>query len=208
MSYFREALQIAKSALTDDCEDDGDCLHMHQPASTDERCRAHTTVTTNDGVFVKALILLPSQNAYSDDPLVSLTLVFIIILFNLAVALHRQGMKDDSIFCRERIEKARSLYLKIHALLRNLGISTTQSSKHELLDLVIMASLNNLIHITFSIAEYETSDLYFRHLHAFANSVGTLEDQNAGASSTLTWYKMAFLHNSSLLRTPPQAAAA
>jgi hypothetical protein len=166
---------------------------------------------TNQFAFIRALNLIPLSNVYSEDPLVNLSIVSSIVLFNLSIVYHHQGltkeMECQSRLAQENLYKAQSLYAKAQALLMESGISTTESRGHAVIDVVNMAIYNNLAQSYHIQANYAVSKHYFGLLVRYASSV-IPELHDPDTANLLEWHKSFFLLNAFALQPPAAASAA
>jgi len=151
--------------------------------------------------FVRPIVMNASLTAYSQDPFVNLAVAAVVITFNQALVFHRRGLAecaaaerdaqrrvpdDDSVTGESRVDpqataqaesaltslrQARDLYKKALEALVDLGISTTRSSGHSIIDLLIMAMQNNLGQVAFLFCEYQRSMCHFVQLFLYAATI-------------------------------------
>lgn len=165
----------------------------------------------NQFAFVRALNLIPLRNVYSEDPLVNLSIVSSIVLFNLSIVYHRQGLAQEmecqARLAQENLYKAQSLYAKAQALLMESRISTTESHGHAVIDILNMAIYNNLAQSYHIQANFAASKHYFGLLVRYASSV-IPELHDPDTANLLEWHKSFFLLNAFALQPPAAASAA
>ena len=205
-----------------------------------------------DNVFVRAFHLIGSADgaaAYSQDPLTNISVAFAIVLFNMAIAFHWQALHEElsvsscspdpntHVDWYDCLTRAKLLYHKAQFILNKLGITNETACGHAVIDLVTMASLNNLaqlcqafedrsirkIHATTS-SDYaeENQDLnhredssvtitasqrFGRQLLAFCATVVPAQ-HDVDTASILRWYMSAFQLHAQLLQIPTMASAA
>lgn len=161
-----------------------------------------------DSAFFLPIHLLPSTFAYADNPVISLSLAFVFVTFNLAQTYHCHAFVDETRPISDRLLSARSFYYKVLRFLRTVGIPGQQLRfGRELVDLVTMTSYNNLAQIAYLLSEFEESKDYFSQLLFFASSIDT-RSYTAQAVWILEWQRMNCLNNMVLLEPPTTAAAA
>ncbi|GKY97754.1 hypothetical protein MPSEU_000733600 [Mayamaea pseudoterrestris] len=157
--------------------------------------------------YNRPINLVATPAAYSSDPLVNATVVSSIILFNLALVYHLKGLEGSDDTSRSRLLSAQSLYTKSRALLEEAGFSSYQSCGHPVVDILIMAILNNQGQLTFSLLDYEQSQKFFDCLVVFCSTVRP-QDHQQDDGALLEWHMSAFLVNAITLQQPTHASAA
>lgn len=157
-------------------------------------------------VHTQGINIIPSPNAYSPDVLVNTTILSSIILFNLAIVYHLKGLESKSQ-SGERLEKARSLYLKSHVLLGDAGVPLASTS-NPVIDMLSMALLNNLAQVLHELSHYEESRQSFDQLIRFALTIVPTNYGDALIGSIIDQQKSNFLLNAIILHKPKLAAAA
>jgi tetratricopeptide (TPR) repeat protein len=143
---------------------------------------------------------------FSLEPMVDRTICSSIIAFNLALVYHRKGIEGH----QSLVEKARNLYEKCYRLLADTG-ANKGSTGDLLVDLLCMAILNNLAHISFNVSDYLRSTEYSNELIRFALSVASSPSSrmiDTQVSIALDQQKRNFLLNAMILRMPSVASAA
>ena len=219
---FRTALHIIKSCVFDSevCERvsdksqeslvDKDINMMPQRIPADDhkyRCDIIGASLVTDDAFFQVISLLPASTAFAKDPLATLSVMFVIVAFNLAVAYHRRGAVTETDLGYECLTNGRTFYLAVLSMLHELGMSGLQSSCPELTDLIIMACYNNLAQIAFMLTEFTASEHHFQMLLAYADNLH-FQTNDASTSSYLEHNRMKFVRNALLLKPPTRAAAA
>ncbi len=160
--------------------------------------------------FVQVLNLIPLDTAYSDDPLINIAVATSIVLFNLAVTHHRHSLLQpaqscDDNFDRVLFEQARALYKKSLSIIIDPKYVCTGS--RAVIELIAMAIHNNLAQMSFRLADYEQSRIYFDQLIWCASSVHPEAYANETAL-LLQYLKNVFLTNALVFMVPVTAAAA
>lgn len=219
---FRTALNLIKKCVfnSEVCECESDKGHeslvdedmnmMHQWMPTNDhkyKCDLVGTALVTDDAFFQVINLLPASHAFAKDPLATLSVMFVIAAFNLAVAYHRRGAATETDLGHECLTNGRTFYLAVLSMLQELGISGLRSSCPELTDLIIMACYNNLAQIAFILSEFTASEHHFRMLLAYVDNL-YFHTNDASTSSYLEHYRMKFVRNAFLLKPPTRAAAA
>jgi hypothetical protein len=122
-------------------------------------------------------IRLISGIAFSKDAMVNDKICSAIVVFNLALCSHLQGLRrDDQQSCLQSMLKAKSLYRQSFTLLTDTIMTecdcTIGSTGNALIDLLVMALLNNLALLHYvEFRELSESQQVFAHLIEFATSV-------------------------------------
>lgn len=158
--------------------------------------------------YARAINLIPTEMAYSQDALVNATIVSSIVLFNLALVYHVKGLDGFDNVSQARLIKARSLYMKVRTLLTEAGISDSTSSGNPVIDILTMASLNNLGQSAYYLSEYEQSQAHFEELVRYASSVKPSPQDDEETHALLEFHKSMFLFNAVALKPPTLASAA
>ena len=174
-----------------------------------------------DNVFVKAFHLIPTVNAYSSDPLTNLSIAFAIVIFNLAIAFHLEALHEHhQRDCDEwtttypataitlgYCTRAKQLYAKAQCILQKIGVNETVSTGHPVLDLLNMALLNNVAHVSVPLCAYDDARTAIHHLCTFCTTVQpSLHD--ADTALILAWYVQSFWMHAHFLEIPTVASAA
>jgi hypothetical protein len=147
--------------------------------------------------------------AKADDTLLNMTLTSAMILFNLAVVYHLEGLQGYDNWCQLSVLKARFLYVKAKTLLDEAGSTDLCSMRDPLLDVLTMALLNNLGQIAHYISEYDSCAQYLHRLTNFLSTVHPRDPRNDNeTSAVLEWHKAFFWANVLALKAPTIAPAA
>jgi hypothetical protein len=115
--------------------------------------------------------------AFSKDAMANDKICSAIVVFNLALCSHLQGLRrDDRQSCLQSLRKAKSLYSQSFTLLADTIMTecdcTVGSTGNALIDLLVMALLNNLALLHYvEFRELSESQQVFAHLIQFATSV-------------------------------------
>lgn len=218
LDLFRRSLQATIGGLqpTDQAQvppSSDPAPHVHYSAPSSSSSPPERPTLTEEAslsmmnAYTRAINLIPSSTAYSQDPLVNTTIVASIVLFNLALVYHIKGMEGFDNASEGRIHKARSLYNKARSLLSEAGLNPCSSTGHPLIDILSMAILNNLGQSAHYLSEYQHAQAHFEELVVYASTVSTKID-NVEASALLEWHKSIFLMNAVALQPPVLASAA
>lgn len=156
--------------------------------------------------YTRGINLIPCPAAYSPDPLINTTIISSIIIFNLSIVYHLKGLEGSSVSTM-RLIKAKTLYQKSHHLLVDAGVPLG-STGNPVIDMLSMALLNNLAHVSYEMTAYEESRIYFDHLIRFALTVVPSRYGDAYVGSLLDQQKSNFLLNAIILQAPKLAPAA
>lgn len=160
----------------------------------------------DEQVFLQALNLIPSLSAYSDDPLIRLAITSSILVFNLTVTHHRLYLiSSEGGFDRAKL--LQSLYNK--CLNMRLDASQVSSGGRAVMELVVLASLNNVAQVAYMVGDFEQSRAYYRALIQYA-SLQTNQSLNYDPDTAmlLQLHKNAFFMNAFVFSIPSNAAAA
>lgn len=155
-------------------------------------------------VYSDGIRLLPSGIAFSCDNLVNEIAVSSIIIFNLGVAYHVNGLETYS---GPQLTKSLSMYQKAYVLLLDVGIPPMPTG-NAMVDLLFMALFNNLAHVCFELVNYEESERYFDSLYRFAYAISPIFYDDPAARDAIEQHKRNFLLNAVILKTPNFANAA
>jgi len=210
LHHFRRGLQVTVGGLHES--------NVDEPRKDvpNERCSSpvrHSPITANmisSCAYTRAFNPSPTEAAYALDPLVNVTIVSSIVLFNLALVYHVKGMEDFDICSQACLLKARSLYFKAKALLVEAGVSLRQSTRHPVIDVLTMALFNNCAQVAHSLSEYDECRSEVGRLVAFADTL-RLDDhcrQEPETLSLLEWHKSLILGNALYFQPPNLASAA
>ena len=129
-----------------------------------------------------------SDGHYSPDKLQDKQLRTAIVIFNLAIVFHRQGIQDVSTLY---FSKAKTLYDQAFLLLSEIvPVPVVCSDRcpfftgHALIDMLVMALWNNLGHIHMALQDTLTSERVFRQLicYTFAIRAGIHRYSESGTN--------------------------
>jgi tetratricopeptide (TPR) repeat protein len=157
-------------------------------------------------VHARGINVIASSTAYSPDVFVNSTVVSSIIIFNLAVVYHLNGLEE----CGDRsarLRKAMLLYDKSDLLLKDAGVPLS-STGNPVIDMLSMALFNNLAQASFELGGYDESRRYFDKLILFTLTVVPSRYDDAYIGSLLDQEKSNFLLNAIILHAPKLAPAA
>lgn len=172
-----------------------------------ERSFLETTPIIEENAFVRGIILNSSPTGYSQNPRTSFEVASAIVIFNLAVASHREVLTVQDLVAEKKARHAKTIYLKCLESFNEIGISLIRSSRHEVIDIVIMAVFNNLAQISYVLSNFEAASTYFTLLQAFADTVHT-HWYGERSACILNWHKTVFYLNATFMRAPSAASAA
>jgi len=173
----------------------------------DERKFLEATPIMEENAFVRAIFLNSSPTGYSQNPRTSFEVASAIVIFNLAVASHRKVLTAQDLVAEKKARHAKTIYLKCLESFNEIGISLIRSSRHEVIDIVIMAVFNNLAQISYVLSNFEVASTYFTLLQAFAGTVHT-HWYGERSACILNWHKTVFYLNATFMRAPSAASAA
>ena len=195
-------------------EEQATLVQHHGPASRE----AHAACTEYDAMppssaaaFVQsqAINVIPLPTAYSPDPLVNMTIVSSIVLFNLGIVYHLKGLEPGtSERAAPHLVKACSLYQKSQVLLADSGVPLHDCTGHAVIDMLSMAIHNNLAQVFYELTMYEDSRQHFEQLIAFALTVVPARYGDPMIGNLIDEQKSKFLLNAMILHAPKLAAAA
>jgi tetratricopeptide (TPR) repeat protein len=157
-------------------------------------------------VHARGINVIASPTAYSPDVFVNSTVVSSIIIFNLGVVYHLEGLEE----CGNRsarLGKARLLYTKSDLLLKDAGVPLS-STGNPVIDMLSMALFNNLAQTSFELGSYDESRRCFDKLIMFSITVAPSRYDDAYIGSLLDQEKSRFLLNAIILHDPKLAPAA
>lgn len=154
----------------------------------------------------QAINVIPLPTAYSHDPLVNMTIVSSIVLFNLGIVYHLRGLEGTSESAAHLV-KACSLYQKSQVLLADSGVPLN-STGNPVIDMLSMAINNNLAQVFFELSMYEDSRQHFEQLISFAVTVVPARYGDCMIGNLVDQQKSSFLLNAMILHAPKLAAAA
>lgn len=175
--------------------------------STEEKRTLEKIPIIAESTFVRAIVLNESPLAYSADPNANLEVACVIVIFNLAIAYHREGLlaREDEV--ERKLQQAKEVYQNVLDSLLSIGVSLTKSSGHAIIDLIVLAISNNLAQLFYTISDYGNSQWQIRRLTSYSSSIRT-EFLDGYTAYVLGWHISVFAHNSAMLKTPLLAPAA
>ncbi|GAX20290.1 hypothetical protein FisN_6Hh241 [Fistulifera solaris] len=181
-----------QAASASSCTEEADCLQP-SPSST---------------AFVQsqAINVIPLPNAYSHDPLVNMTIVSSIVLFNLGIVYHLKGLEGTNE-SSSYLVKSCSLYQKSQVLLADSGVPLNCTG-NPVIDILSMAINNNLAQVFFELSMYDDSRQHFEQLIAFAVTVVPARYGDLAIGNLIDEQKSKFLLNAMILHAPKLAPAA
>jgi hypothetical protein len=169
-------------------------------------------------------ISLTSGNglAYSSDPLINLSIVSSITIYNFGLVHQLQGLNHaryqgtkellDSIGSRKFLtHRALNLYSRSVMILEEAGFVSNQATSLPVLDFLFMAVFNNVGYSDFVQGDYSGAMANFQHLEALAGSVKSISLSQQWDFETcilMDEYMKTFLLNVMVLREPILAATA
>jgi hypothetical protein len=157
-------------------------------------------------VQAQAINVIPLPNAYSHDPLVNMTIVSSIVLFNLGIVYHLKGLEGTNE-SSSYLVKSCSLYQKSQVLLADSGVPLNCTG-NPVIDILSMAINNNLAQVFFELAMYDDSRQHFEQLIAFAVTVVPARYGDLAIGNLIDEQKSKFLLNAMILHAPKLAPAA
>jgi hypothetical protein len=133
-------------------------------------------------IYSSAMRIVPGAR-FSEDPMENCTIYTSFVVFNLALTLHLQGLRNCSRRC---LEKAQSLYTHAYQLVQtvvNEYFRQGRPTENASFDLFVLALLNNtaLIHVEF--AEYGRAEDAFQRLMRFARISASFQKQQRSSCS-------------------------
>jgi hypothetical protein len=156
--------------------------------------------------YARGLNLIPFQGAYSSDLLIDSTVVSCIIIFNLSIVYHMNGLEcGDGSICF--LSRARTLYQKCQQLLAEAGVPLSATG-NPVIDMLSMALFNNLAHVSFEMGLFDDARHCFELLSRFSVTVIAERYGDAYVGLMLDQQKTHFLLNSIVLQVPKVAGAA
>jgi hypothetical protein len=165
----------------------------------DDSIYLHTQGITLAGLFT-----------YSPDPLLNVSIVSSIILYNLALIGQLKGLQQGSFGLRQRYTKrASSLYAKTRSILARVGITSECATGLAVLDFLCLALGNNEAHAAYMEGNYAVSQASLQHVEALVLSLDSVQLAWDGETVVLMdRFIQMFLRNAMFLRTPLVAASA
>ena len=180
-------------------------LHA-KPAIVSRRSNGVATPVSLPFVYTRGINVIPCAGAYSSDPLINMTIMSSIIIFNISIVYHLKGLEEESSG-RFRLSKAKSLYEKSRRLLSHAGVPLNATG-NPVIDVLSMALYNNLAHVSFELRLFVESRNCFDRLIRFALTVVPLRYGDHYVATLLDQQKSNFLLNAIILQPPRLAAAA
>jgi hypothetical protein len=171
-----------------------------------------------DVLHTIAIYLVPSSSfCYHSDELKNSAIQSAIVLYNLAVLFHLSSFAGGDKASEDRISKAALLYQRSKTVLDNMGIQpgcfigNNAEHHHAILDVLGMATLNNLGHCLYLQDDYVGLQLCLGPLeqwvlHLERHQLCMVNDLNS--LKVLEWYRCNCLLNLLTLKPPTFAAAA
>lgn len=156
----------------------------------------------------QAINVIPLPTAYSQDPLVNMTIVSSIVLFNLGIVYHLKGLEGKTCDSSAHLVKSCSLYQKSQVLLADSGVPMNCCTGNPVIDMLSMAISNNLAQVFYELSMYDDSRQHFEHLIAFALTVAPARYGDLYIGNLIDEQKSKFLLNALILHAPKLAAAA
>jgi hypothetical protein len=156
--------------------------------------------------YCKGFVVMPFPKAYSESDVVNSAIVSTIVIFNMAVVYHLKALQDEN-HSYERLIKAQSLYKRCYHLLSHTGVAK-QCTRNPLIDVMVMALLNNLAHSSYEVGSFCESKVYFDSLLQFAITVSPFQYHDLPTGIMVEQQKSSFLINIIILQPPKYAAAA
>ncbi len=221
LELFRDALALTLNDLeqhSSSCKD-GERELENTFAERDHANRLTLATSCSDGenaypwassvpfIQSQAVRVIHLTTAYSSDPLVNMTIVSSIILFNLGIVYHLRGLEEGTSESSAHLIKACSLYQKSQVLLADSGVSS-KSTGNPVIDMLTMANYNNLAQVFFELSMYDDSRQHFEQLIAFALTIEPSRYGDVTIAFLVDQQKSNFLLNAMILQAPKIAAAA
>jgi hypothetical protein len=149
--------------------------------------------------------LVPLPSFYSPQTVASTLIASSIILFNVSTLYHLKALSGSQGSTSTLLNKAKTLYQFTHILLVTAGIPLVAIGQ-PVIDILSMASYNNLAHVSFELCGYEESRSYFGHLIRFALTAVPIT--YGGSTFVVAVHISRFLVNATILQEPTRAPAA
>jgi hypothetical protein len=205
ITLFQTALKAATKgqAITSVPEID----HIHNMIQCESQSSATDSADVVECAFLQAMYLYLSPSNLAKDPTITAAMVVAVVEFNVAVALHRHGLKEEGRSSLEKLYMAQSLYCAAQEILSRMGISQAKSSGLVIFDILRLCITNNLAQIAYFLSEFEESKTYFQQLAAFAGTVAP-NSYNPESAAILSSYMMCILGHMHFLHPPMCAAVA
>jgi hypothetical protein len=187
------------------------CTLVFLSMCQDEKQDTATTITERAHVYLHGINMVPS---FSQDPAEHLSLCSAVLVFNLALLQHKEGLSNASN-AGYSLKKARFLYEKCQLLLASVGVLSSEWTGNATIDLLGMAVLNNLGQICCETADYGPSSDYYKQLIQLIIATSTRQQGTEGVhygNARLDYFmekqRSVFLLNAILVGHPPTLAAA
>jgi hypothetical protein len=168
--------------------------------------------STTPFIHSRGINVIPSPTAYSPDIRINTIIVWSIVVFNLAIVCHLNGLEQGvGGNNARRLVRAKSLYERCQCLMADAGFPLGCSCANPVADMLTMASLNNLAHLHYETANYVESKHYFDQLIQFTSTMSSscpLYGGDAYVASLMDRAKSSFLLNAIILQNKPTLAPA
>jgi hypothetical protein len=170
---------------------------------------AKSDMMENANVYTQVFRMVVNTDLFAPDTLEAARIRSAIVIFNLALAMHLQSMRDGTSE-QGYLAKAQSLYQHSFHLLSDRLLNG--STGNALLDLLYMAVLNNLAQITLQSYSYHQEEKPFNQilgrLVRFARTIQATTYRDMQVSTIMTHHVRSFLLNAATSRFLPQVSAA
>ena len=132
-------------------------------------------------IYSSAMRMHPSFR-FLDDPAENTTIYASMVVFNLGLTLHLQGI---STCCRRSLEKARALYSNTYKLVCPIikeCFDDGHPTENACFDLFVLALLNNMALVHMEFAEFSKAEIAFQNLMGFATISSSFEKRRSASS--------------------------
>jgi hypothetical protein len=160
-----------------------------------------------DCAYVGAISLTPSHaSAFSQDPLVTLAMMFAVLEFNQGVLHHLYGLNENNSCSTHLLTHAQKCYSNAREILSRIA-DPESSQGNALVDFLMLCIFNNMAQISCLLSDHATAQQQLQNLSVYA---GTIQSDNHDSSTfkVLDWFKRTFLGHMQILKLPNAAAAA
>lgn len=184
MRCFKSALSFLKILLLDANHVDGGVeetpcllpLHTKYLQRNISPVSGWAAVESHYFVFAHAIPLITGHR-FSRCTRESSKVYISIVVFNLALTLHLNSLKSG---CWRSLQKAQSLYLKSHDLIKpiiNEYYQNGRATKNAAFDILVMALFNNLALVHLDLLDVGRAGVYFQILTTYASLVSAKREK-------------------------------
>jgi hypothetical protein len=220
MSNFRQGLSYVKAYLHETPKDNHNRASRNiisMPVDMLRRTGADTISETTNTFSKSNFIIHPHATrmingySFSDDLLENSKIYTAIVVFNLALTAHLQGLRLQS---HRHIGQAKSLYHHTYQLIHTtvVGCYDGEATGNASFDMLVLALFNNMALVLFEFSDFAVSRVVFQRLIRYAMSVSRSAEESSllEAKNEYIYHQINnFLLNATILGlNPPFAAAA